>query len=221
MIVRKVLESIRILGEEEEDGNRSRGSFQGEMMAPGTSSMLRARRRDVNVKPNRRLDRKSSRGQNDIKKLRRENEQLRREIWGLREEYDRLENLLGKAKGRSGQDDDDTDNGRTSVFCCPVYFEVEKCLQSENTVYPTKDYDAVLVAECPICKAQLISTPTAAFVHGTHKATGYTAQNQRKFFNFSASFIFKIQPPAPNLFLEQECNKRGFFSLLTIRTISC
>ena len=41
-------------------------------------------------------------GQNDIKKLRRENEQLRREIWGLREEYDRLEGLLGKEK-RHGQ----------------------------------------------------------------------------------------------------------------------
>ncbi|XP_026473253.1 uncharacterized protein LOC113377228 [Ctenocephalides felis] len=79
-------------------------------------SMLRTRRKDVNVKPNRRLDRKSSRGmiyeneelrlrtininaevergQSDIKKLRRENEQLRREIWSLREEYDKLDNLL-------------------------------------------------------------------------------------------------------------------------------
>jgi predicted nucleic acid-binding Zn-ribbon protein len=50
-------------------------------------------------------------GQNDIKKLRRENEQLRREIWGLREEYDRLEGLLGKAKRRgqlenTSQDED-------------------------------------------------------------------------------------------------------------------
>ncbi|KAJ1525055.1 hypothetical protein ONE63_009900 [Megalurothrips usitatus] len=85
-------------------------------MAPGTSSMLRARRRDVNVKPNRRLDRSSTRGmiyeneelrlrtininaeversQDDIKKLRRENDQLRRELWGLRDEYDKLEALL-------------------------------------------------------------------------------------------------------------------------------
>lgn len=52
-----------------------------------------------------------SSGQNDIKKLRRENEQLRREIWGLREEYDRLEGLLGKAKrhgelGNTSQDED-------------------------------------------------------------------------------------------------------------------
>lgn len=33
-------------------------------------------------------------GHNDIKKLRRENDQLRREIWNLRDEYDRLEAML-------------------------------------------------------------------------------------------------------------------------------
>jgi hypothetical protein len=54
-------------------------------------------------------------GQNDIKKLRRENEQLRREIWGLREEYDRLEGLLGKEKthgqlGGTTSQDEDSDN---------------------------------------------------------------------------------------------------------------
>lgn len=40
-------------------------------------------------------------GQNDIKKLRRENEQLRREIWSLRDEYDKLEDILKKQKSRS------------------------------------------------------------------------------------------------------------------------
>lgn len=39
-------------------------------------------------------------GQNDIKKLRRENEQLRREIWSLRDEYDKLEEILKKQKNR-------------------------------------------------------------------------------------------------------------------------
>lgn len=39
-------------------------------------------------------------GQNDIKKLRRENEQLRREIWSLRDEYDKLEDILKKQKSR-------------------------------------------------------------------------------------------------------------------------
>ncbi|CAK9823664.1 hypothetical protein ANTRET_LOCUS1964 [Anthophora retusa] len=99
--------------------------------------MLRARRRDVSVKLNRKLDRKSSRGmiyeneelrlrtininaeveqgQNDIKKLRRENEQLRREIWSLRDEYDKLEEILKRQKSheeseeyedRSDEDDD-------------------------------------------------------------------------------------------------------------------
>lgn len=79
-------------------------------------NMLRTRRRDNNVKPNRRLDRKSSRGmiyeneelrlktininaeiergQSDIKKLRRENEMLKKEIWYLRDEYEKLDKLL-------------------------------------------------------------------------------------------------------------------------------
>ncbi|XP_066251772.1 uncharacterized protein [Euwallacea similis] len=82
--------------------------------------MLRTRRRDNNVKPNRRLDRKSSRGmlyeneelrlktininaeiergQSDIKKLKRENEMLKKEIWCLRDEYDKLDKLLKDKK---------------------------------------------------------------------------------------------------------------------------
>lgn len=40
-------------------------------------------------------------GQNDIKKLRRENEQLRREIWSLRDEYDKLEEILKRQQNRS------------------------------------------------------------------------------------------------------------------------
>ncbi|XP_065366098.1 mucin-2 isoform X2 [Calliphora vicina] len=81
--------------------------------------MLRERRRHAHYKLNTRLDRKSSRGmiyeneelrlrtininaevergQTDIKRLRKENEQLRREIWTLRDECDRL-NKRVKAK---------------------------------------------------------------------------------------------------------------------------
>ncbi|XP_034254272.1 protein bfr2 [Thrips palmi] len=99
-------------------------------MAPGTSSMMRARRRDVSVKPNRRLDRSSTRGmiyeneelrlrtinisaeversQDDVKKLRRENDQLRRELWGLRDEYDKLEALL-KEKEQGGESEEYSD----------------------------------------------------------------------------------------------------------------
>lgn len=40
------------------------------------------------------------RGQSDIRKLRRENEQLRREIWCLRDEYDKLDKLLGGNRSR-------------------------------------------------------------------------------------------------------------------------
>lgn len=37
-------------------------------------------------------------GQNDIKKLRRENEQLRRDIWLLRDKYTKLEDVLKNEK---------------------------------------------------------------------------------------------------------------------------
>lgn len=54
---------------------------------------------------------------NDIKKLRRENDQLRREIWNLRDEYDRLEAMY-KAKHASeddeeaeGEEDEDDEGG--------------------------------------------------------------------------------------------------------------
>ncbi|XP_073974056.1 uncharacterized protein isoform X2 [Rhodnius prolixus] len=92
--------------------------------------MLRSRRRDANVKPNRVLDRNSSRGmiyeneelrlrtininaeiergQSDIKKLRRENDHLRRELWALREECDRLQELL-KHREEEDEEEDDED----------------------------------------------------------------------------------------------------------------
>ncbi|XP_075987229.1 uncharacterized protein LOC142983913 isoform X2 [Anticarsia gemmatalis] len=92
------------------------------------ASMLRTRRKDVNVKPNRKLDRKSSRGmlyeneelrlrtininaevergQSDIKKLKRENEQLKREISALRYEYDRLDSMLRERRSSPEHSDD-------------------------------------------------------------------------------------------------------------------
>ncbi|XP_014247273.1 uncharacterized protein LOC106665385 isoform X2 [Cimex lectularius] len=104
--------------------NSSSGSIYS--IPGGSGGMLRSRRRDANAKPNRVLDRNSSRGmifeneelrlrtinineeiekgQNDIKKLRRENEQLRREIWSLRDECDRLQELL---KRQEEEDDED------------------------------------------------------------------------------------------------------------------
>ncbi|XP_001945409.2 uncharacterized protein LOC100164648 [Acyrthosiphon pisum] len=114
-------------------------------MAPpaGTSSMLRSRRRDATLKPNRTLDRSASRGmlyeneelrlrtininaevekgQNYIKKLRRENEQLKREIWNLREEYERLENYVKSREQSENEeeyeedDDDENDNDNDDV----------------------------------------------------------------------------------------------------------
>ncbi|KAG8232330.1 hypothetical protein J437_LFUL012920 [Ladona fulva] len=82
--------------------------------------MLRSRKKDVNIKPNRKLDKRSSRGmlyeneelrlrtieinaevergQCDLKKLRRENQRLRRDIWSLREEYERLEAEMARMR---------------------------------------------------------------------------------------------------------------------------
>ncbi|XP_050525880.1 uncharacterized protein LOC126896817 isoform X3 [Daktulosphaira vitifoliae] len=100
------------------------------MAPPGTSSVLRSRRRDASLKPNRSLDRTSSRGmlyeneelrlrtininaevekgQYYIKKLRRENQQLKKEIWNLREEYEKLENYVKsreQSENEEGADD--------------------------------------------------------------------------------------------------------------------
>ncbi|XP_054015532.1 uncharacterized protein LOC128896291 isoform X1 [Hylaeus anthracinus] len=126
------------------------------------AGMLRTRRRDVSVKPNRKLDRKSSRGmiyeneelrlrtirinaeveqgQNDIKKLRRENEQLRREIWSLRDEYDKLEEILKRQKSREGseeyEDRSDEDDGLESHYSSE---QDEDFAQEENGQEPDKD----------------------------------------------------------------------------------
>ncbi|XP_073958638.1 uncharacterized protein isoform X2 [Choristoneura fumiferana] len=101
------------------------------------ASMLRTRRKDVNLKPNRKLDRKSSRGmlfeneelrlrtininaevergQSDIKKLKRENDQLKREISALRYEYDRLDHLLRERRSSP----DNSDDSASVCSACP------------------------------------------------------------------------------------------------------
>nr|XP_036674995.1 serine/threonine-protein kinase ste20 isoform X5 [Drosophila suzukii] len=100
------------------NGDNSDGN-QRKSTQSSSSPTKAKRRRHAHYKLNSRLDRKSSRGmiyeneelrlrtininaevergQSDIKRLRRENEQLRREIWTLRDECDRL-NKRFKAK---------------------------------------------------------------------------------------------------------------------------
>lgn len=69
-------------------------------------------------------------GQSDIKKLRRENYQLRKEIWSLRDEYDRLGKLL-KVKTRSNFDDSDIEcHDHIDSDCkydCELYDETDRC----------------------------------------------------------------------------------------------
>ncbi|XP_044594167.1 cytospin-A-like isoform X2 [Cotesia glomerata] len=120
----------------------------------GGIGMLRARRRDVSLKPNRKLDRKSSRGmiyeneelrlrtihinaeveqgQNDIKKLRRENEQLRREIWCLREEYDKLEEIVKSQKNFVDSDDNEEHSEAISTSGTEEYEEEEEDIDEDK-----------------------------------------------------------------------------------------
>ncbi|CAG5077409.1 Protein of unknown function [Cotesia congregata] len=120
----------------------------------GGIGMLRARRRDVSLKPNRKLDRKSSRGmiyeneelrlrtihinaeveqgQNDIKKLRRENEQLRREIWCLREEYDKLEEIVKSQKNFVDSDDNEEHSEAISTSGTEEYSEEEEDIDDDE-----------------------------------------------------------------------------------------
>ncbi|KAL0277013.1 UNVERIFIED_CONTAM: hypothetical protein PYX00_004445 [Menopon gallinae] len=123
--VKSPTEDVAETGQKEDLTSHAEGVVK--MPINGGTRMLRARRKDINVKPNRRLDRKSSRGmlfeneelrmrtitinaeveqgQHALKKLRRENEQLRREMWSLRDEYDKMEKLLRKKE----EDDEDSD----------------------------------------------------------------------------------------------------------------
>ncbi|XP_064214301.1 pre-mRNA-splicing factor CWC22 homolog isoform X2 [Tribolium castaneum] len=116
-------------------------------------NMLRTRRRDNNVKPNRRLDRKSSRGmiyeneelrlrtininaeiergQYDIKKLKRENEMLKKEIWCLRDEYDKLDKLL-KEKEYEFSSSSTTCSTSDSESCSTCSEESEEVETSQN-----------------------------------------------------------------------------------------
>lgn len=62
---------------------------------------------------NKQICKTSVLGQSDIKELRRQNCQLRKEIWNLRYEYDRLGKLLKTNKSHSI---DDSTNGSRSSF---------------------------------------------------------------------------------------------------------
>ncbi|KAL4712431.1 hypothetical protein ACJJTC_007447 [Scirpophaga incertulas] len=123
------------------------------------ASMLRTRRKDVNVKPNRKLDRKSSRGmlyeneelrlrtininaevergQSDIKKLKRENEQLKREISALRYEYDRLDTMLRERRSSPEQSDDSA----SLCSACP------ECASAEGSARAVAFHDLSVVPE--------------------------------------------------------------------------
>lgn len=65
-------------------------NFRSKMPINGGTRMLRARRKDINIKPNRRLDRKSSRG------MLFENEELRMRTITINAEVEQGELIFGK-----------------------------------------------------------------------------------------------------------------------------
>lgn len=68
-------------------------------------------------------------GQSDIKKLRRENEQLRREIWSLRDEYDKLEDILKKQKTRGESEEYEVSS---FIFSCMMQIIYNKVNTKHN-----------------------------------------------------------------------------------------
>ncbi|XP_078037421.1 uncharacterized protein LOC144470308 isoform X2 [Augochlora pura] len=86
--------------------------------------------------------RKDGKGsQNDIKKLRKENEQLRREIWSLRDEYDKLEEILKRQKSREESEEyeirSDEDDGPQSDYS----LEEEEEEEDEEDEEEEEEYD--------------------------------------------------------------------------------
>lgn len=70
------------------------------------------------------------RGQSDIRKLRRENDQLRREIWCLRDEYDRLDKLLRQNLKEGGKNVSDSEDSGESCDTCGA--EDDEAIEEEE-----------------------------------------------------------------------------------------
>ncbi|XP_064075170.1 uncharacterized protein LOC113393983 isoform X2 [Vanessa tameamea] len=143
----------------------------GNMSSVTGASMLRTRRKDVNVKPNRKLDRKSSRGmlyeneelrlrtininaevergQSDIKKLKRENEQLKREISALRYEYDRLDRMLRERRSSPEHSDYPPDNIEPAEHSdsASVCSACPECASADGSVRAVAFHDLSVVPE--------------------------------------------------------------------------
>ena len=178
--------------------------------------MLRARKKDVRIKPNRKLDKRSSRGmlyeneelrlrtieinaevergQTDIKKLRRENDHLRREMWALRDEYERLEKLIkhldlagtSQTTSLNGCSDSNSDGGgddrrpTTAVKCLRssqphqhqlnqhqhqgVYIECSNNADMDNIQNYQKAYGR-MPRRCSSAGARVYRSSTASSIH--------------------------------------------------------
>ncbi|XP_049881804.1 uncharacterized protein LOC126377855 isoform X2 [Pectinophora gossypiella] len=166
------------------------------------ASMLRTRRKDVNVKPNRKLDRKSSRGmlyeneelrlrtininaevergQSDIKKLKRENDQLKREISALRYEYDRLDHLLRERRSSPEHSDDSASVcsacPECNESCARVAFNDLSVVPEEGELEGTKSA-VESPCTCDECQAEQIPIRTQPTITQPAKMTSVTPNN--------------------------------------------
>ena len=130
----------------------------------------------MRIKPNRKLDKRSSRGmlyeneelrlrtieinaevergQTDIKKLRRENDHLRREMWALRDEYERLEKLIkhldlagtSQTASLNGCSDSNSDGGDATASASTSLRSV-KCSKSQKQQQQLQHHQGVYI-EC-------------------------------------------------------------------------
>ncbi|XP_063874451.1 uncharacterized protein LOC135107935 [Scylla paramamosain] len=114
---------------------------------------MRSRKKEGAVKPSRKLDKRSSRGvmfeneelrmrtieinaevdrgQSDLRKLQRENQTLKQQVWTLRDEYDKLESFVKKMDGESDDDgdddeDEDDDDDELEKRFCPSKIDEEE-----------------------------------------------------------------------------------------------
>lgn len=123
------------------------------------TTIMRSRKKEGAIKPSRKLDKRSSRGvmfeneelrmrtieinaevdrgQSDLRKLKRENETLKQQVWTLRDEYDKLESFVKKMDGESdddGDDDDDDDDDELEKRFCSSKIDEEAEDEEEGNV---------------------------------------------------------------------------------------
>ncbi|XP_076069404.1 uncharacterized protein LOC143041428 [Oratosquilla oratoria] len=149
---------------------------------------MRSRKKEGCLKPSRKLDKRSSRGvmfeneglrmrtieinaevergQSDIRKLRRENEVLKQQVWTLRDEYDKLENFVKNMDGTTEDEDDEEDESERHRGHQKLDEDTEEdTVETDNLENLQKVYSGkVRSVEYTVRQASVESSRTAAAV---------------------------------------------------------